>query len=250
MSLAQRLARLEGSLSPRAIALLWLEEAHTFASLPAYVRWLAEQPLDAAPLVRVPAAIETALRTARRGQPRTAVEEAVQQAVRDGVFLVELVIGLNVMAARTIERASLQIARLAVEAQLLASEGTTTSVTSDRRRAWIDALASVERDLQAQAAGRAELEHRFLDRHGALFADTAADWDRLLQQVTTLAPPSPSMRIANRRRRQAVDPGTEPTTEATNAWVTQRVDDARAATLERLGDAAGARAIVGQHLPG
>ena len=53
--------------SPKAATLLWLEEAHQFRSLPAYVDWLIDQPISAAPLERVPeqaraAALEAGMR--------------------------------------------------------------------------------------------------------------------------------------------------------------------------------------------
>ncbi len=54
MSSERRLARLEGTLSPTAAALLWLTEAHGFGTLVAYVAWLIDQPASAAPLYRVP----------------------------------------------------------------------------------------------------------------------------------------------------------------------------------------------------
>ena len=53
MAATRRLAKVEGSLSALATTLLWLEEAHAFGSLPAYVTWLIDQPIAATPLVRV-----------------------------------------------------------------------------------------------------------------------------------------------------------------------------------------------------
>jgi hypothetical protein len=91
----RRLAKLEGALSPKAATLLWLAEAQEFGSLPAYVAWLIDQPISAAPLERVPAQARAAAIEAMRGQPREAVREAAYQAVRDAIFGVELVLRLN-----------------------------------------------------------------------------------------------------------------------------------------------------------
>lgn len=44
MTLARRLAALETSLTPTARILAWLEEAHAFRSLDAYVNSLLDQP--------------------------------------------------------------------------------------------------------------------------------------------------------------------------------------------------------------
>jgi len=46
--------RAVGALSPKAATLLWLEEAHEFGSLPAYVDWLIDQRISVAPLERAP----------------------------------------------------------------------------------------------------------------------------------------------------------------------------------------------------
>ena len=79
MSAERRLARLEGTLTPRVATLLWLTEAHSFSSLPAYVAWLVDQPASAAPLYRVPEAAETGVRAALRGEKHDAVERAARE---------------------------------------------------------------------------------------------------------------------------------------------------------------------------
>ena len=76
MTAERRLAKLEGALSPKAATLLWLEEAHQFDSLPAYVAWLIDQPISVAPLDRVPALARAGALEAMRGQPREAVRMA------------------------------------------------------------------------------------------------------------------------------------------------------------------------------
>ncbi len=84
MTAERILAKLEGALSPKAATLLWLAEAHQFGSLPAYVGWLLDQPVEAAPLWRVPEQAETVIRAAMRGEPREAVRQAVRQTIRHG----------------------------------------------------------------------------------------------------------------------------------------------------------------------
>ena len=108
MTAERRLAKLEGALSPKAATLLWLEEAQQFRSLPAYVNWLIDQPISAAPLERVPEQAWAAAVESMRGQPREAVQEASRGAVRDGLFLVELVLRLNAVAEETIRMEGLR----------------------------------------------------------------------------------------------------------------------------------------------
>jgi hypothetical protein len=122
MTAERRLAKLEGALSPKAATLLWLAEAHEFGSLPAYVAWLVDQPISAAPLERVPAQARAAAVEALRGQPRELMRQAAHQAIRDGVFLVELVLKLNVAAEETIRIGALRYAALFWEMRALTAE--------------------------------------------------------------------------------------------------------------------------------
>ena len=103
MAATRRLAKVEGSLSALATTLLWLEEAHAFGSLPAYVAWLIDQPIAAAPLVRVAEAAEDAVIRAMPRKSEEARAPAIRTAVRDAAFRVELVIGLN-RAAQELSR--------------------------------------------------------------------------------------------------------------------------------------------------
>lgn len=103
MAAKRRLAKVEGSLSAFETTLLWLEEAHAFGSLPAYVAWLIDQPIAAAPLVRVAEAAEDAVIRAMPRKSEEARAPAIRTAVRDAAFRVELVIGLN-RAAQELSR--------------------------------------------------------------------------------------------------------------------------------------------------
>ena len=122
MTAQRRLARIEGSLSPKGATLLWLAEAHQFPTLPAYVGWLIDQPPEAAPLWRVPELAEAAVRTVMRGEPREAILRAVRQVVRDAVFLVELVIRLNLAAEEVTRLEGLRYAALFWEMRALTAE--------------------------------------------------------------------------------------------------------------------------------
>src|SRR5664280_2388343 len=112
MTAERRLAKLGGALSPKAATLVWLEEAHQFRSLPAYVDWLIDQPISAAPFERVPKQARAAALEAMRGLPREVVRVSSHQAVRDAVFLVELVLRLNSVAEEAIRTEGLRHAAL------------------------------------------------------------------------------------------------------------------------------------------
>ena len=56
MTLAKRLDAVEDNLTPQEAVIRWMREAHEFGSCESYGRWLIDQPDDAYPLIRMPAA--------------------------------------------------------------------------------------------------------------------------------------------------------------------------------------------------
>ena len=171
MSAERRLATLEGALSPQAATWLWLVEAHAFGSLPAYVSWLVEQPVSAAPLARVPAQAAAAARLASKGQAREAIAAAMRQATRDAIFLVELVIALNAAAKATTRREGLRYAACFWQLRALSLEANgrpssprqaATRRLIARWQAWRASVETWLTDLYAAAEARALLERRYL----------------------------------------------------------------------------------------
>jgi hypothetical protein len=267
----RRLAKLEGALSPKAATLLWLAEAHQFGSLPAYVDWLIDQPISAAPLERVPAQARAAAVGALRGQPREAVREAAHQAIRDAVFLVELVLRLNSVATETIRIEGLRYAALFWAMRALGAEAElarrnrsradrSAASLVERWQAWCTATAALLTGLYAAEEARALLERRYLDGRPTLFPDAIADWERLRESAERLAGLGEALRLLMDGRRRAprsaeIEPlgldldalrsGARTTAPAVAARL---IDEARAATLDVLGDAEGATSIAARRL--
>ncbi|OGN88096.1 MAG: hypothetical protein A2X23_10990 [Chloroflexi bacterium GWC2_73_18] len=267
MTAARRLARLDGALCPTAAILLWLEEAHRFGSLPAYVTWLLDQPLSAAPLVRVPEQAEAAVLQAMRGQPREAVRQAARQAVRGAVFLVEFVIQLNRAAEETTRLEGLRHAALfwqwralTLEAELAAADAAAggrapAGTLPERWRAWCGAVADLLTELYATEEARGLLERRYLDGHPALFPDAARDWQALREQAERLAALGGSLAVSpperpGRRGRPELDLDALRTAARAlaPAQAADLADLARAAALDLLGDADGAAALAERRL--
>jgi hypothetical protein len=272
MTAHRRLAKLEGALSPKAATLLWLAEAHRFGSLPAYVDWLIDQPISAAPLDRVPTQARTAAVAALRGQPREAVREAAHQAVRDAVFLVELVLRLNSVATEMIRIEGIRYAAffwemraLAAEAELArrsrsrADRSATTSL-AERWQEWREATAALLAGLDAAQEARALLERRYLDGHPALFPDAIDGWGRLREGIERLAGLRDALRPLIEGRRRAprsveIDPPDLDLDALRAAARTQApvvaarlVEEARTAALDVLGDTEGATSIAARRL--
>lgn len=265
------LAKLEGALSPKAATLLWLAEAHRFGSLPAYVDWLIDQPISVAPLERVPAQVRAAALEALRGLPREVVREAAHQAVRDAIFLVELVLHLNSVAEETIRIEGLRYAALFWEMRAITAEAELTrrnrsradrsaSRLVERWQAWCTATATLLTGIYAAGEARLLLECRYLDGHPALFPDATADWDRLREGAERLGSLGDALRPLMEGRRRAprsaeIEPS-DPDLDSlrsgsrTSAPIVaaRLVDEARAATLDVLGDAGSSTALVARRL--
>ena len=82
-----RLRRIETALTPTQAAVLWLQEAHRFESMQAYVEWLAGQPFTAYPLHRLRDLVVPAVEQAMKGADREACDQAIRAAVREVAFL-------------------------------------------------------------------------------------------------------------------------------------------------------------------
>jgi hypothetical protein len=262
MTAERRLAKLEGALSPKAATQLWLAEAHRFGSLPAYVAWLLDQPISAAPLERVPAQARAAAVEALRGQPREAVREAAHQAVRDATFLVELILRLNSVATETIRIEGLRYAALFWELRALTAEaelGTGTEGPDSRRSiarrpaAWRTAVSGWLTSLAAADEARLLLERRYLDGRGVLFPDLGRDWETLRETAARLAglgDALPDLRDGRSRSRGLHDltPRRSAVVCRAEEGAASLADDARAAALDLLGDTEGAVAIAERRL--
>jgi len=267
----RRLAKLEGALSPKAATLLWLAEAHQFGSLPAYVDWLIDQPISAAPLERVPEQARAAAVEALSGLPREVVREASHQAVRDAVFLVELVLRLNSVAEEAIRTEGLRHAALFWEMRAISAEAQLEAAASSRAAregrtarwaAWRAAVASLLGDLYAAEERRAHLERRYLESATTLFPDLAADRLRLREEVERLAGlgalvavTTAGVDVARHRRRPSsrraeidLHQLRAAALEGAPEEAASLLDAARAAALDVLGDAAGAAAAAERRL--
>jgi hypothetical protein len=87
----KRLTQIEAALTPKASVLLWLRQEHQGKTLQEYARWLFEQPLAAAPRIRVERQVVGAIWAAMKGQDPVRIREAARQAKMETDFLILLV---------------------------------------------------------------------------------------------------------------------------------------------------------------
>ena len=271
MTAERRLTKLEGALSPKAATLLWLEETQQFRSLPAYVDWLIDQPISAAPLERVPEQARAAAVEALRGQPRDVVREAAHQAVRDAIFRVELVLRLNSVAEETIRIEGLRYAvffwemrALSAEAELARRRRSRADRSAaglvERWQEWCTATTALLTGIYAAEEARALLERRYLDGHPALFPEVIDELERLRESVERLAglgdALGPLMDGRRRAPRSADIKPRGPDLDALRsgartqapALAAQLIEEARAAALDVLGDTESATSMMARRL--
>jgi hypothetical protein len=271
MTAERRLAKLESALSRKAATLLWLAEAHEFGSLPAYVEWLIDQPISAAPLERVPEQARAAAVEALRGQPREAVREASRGAVRDAIFGVELVLRLNSVAEEIIRIEGLRYAVFFWEMRTLTAEAELArrrrsradrqgSSLVERWQEWCTATAALLTGIYAAEEARLLLERRYVDGHAALFPDAIDDWERLRESAERLASLGdalgPLMDGRRRAPRSADIKPRGPDLDALRsgartqapALAAQLIEEARAAALDVLGDTESATSMMARRL--
>ena len=73
MNLNKRLDKLEKSLTPKQLVVLWLQEIQPYRNVCEYVQYLRGQPERMAPITRMTGQIDQTVRESMKGQPKEAV---------------------------------------------------------------------------------------------------------------------------------------------------------------------------------
>lgn len=123
MSMAKRLDDLKDrSLTPQEAVIVWMQEAHQFGSFVDYGRWLAGQPDEAYPLIRMPEQVVRAIRAKNKGVPGTELRDQFLAVQRDLLFLYYLHSRANMRASSDHEPLSLRVIMLIREIRALTLE--------------------------------------------------------------------------------------------------------------------------------
>jgi hypothetical protein len=187
----RRLEKVEAALTPTQRVLAWLDEAHSWGTLSAYVDSQLDKSPDDFPINRLATAAAEATRGALRGKPPDTLEIAIRKAVRATVFRFHLVLRINVVAHETIDREALIYAALAGQLALLGREDRPERLSDDGHLSRLAqsrdiARSRVDHWLAIQQA-RSLAEERYLDGRAALFPDTAANEAERLRASMELA---------------------------------------------------------------
>jgi hypothetical protein len=233
----RRLEKVEAALTPTQRVLAWLDEAHNWGTLSAYVDSLLDKSPDDFPINRLSADAAGATRGALRGKPADTVGTAVRNAVRATVFRFHLVLRINVVTHETIDRETLIYAALAGQLALLGKGDRPERLADDGHLSRLAqsrdiAMSRVDHWLAVQQA-RSLAEERYLDGRAALFPNTAADEGERLKASMELAIMADAM--ADLDGLSQFEP-TEPGVIAARAGelVADLVAPARATTLDQL----------------
>lgn len=191
----KRLDKVEGSLTPREAALLWLREAHQHPDSAAYSRSLKGQPVSAFPMSVMERQVEGSVRARMKGEKREQVEAAIVQAQRDCIFLFEVAMTAN-REWYEHERA-LRIGRLALASMLrplLDHRAEGAGPQGKQRDAYLERAEHFARFAESflgetlvLRAAFAALGERYFDGEPLLFREAAEAIDELVQGLETIA---------------------------------------------------------------
>jgi hypothetical protein len=233
----RRLDKVEAALQPTQWVLAWLDDAHAFGTLSAYVDSLLDKSPDEYPINRLAHDAATATRAALRGKPAETVGTAVRKAVRATVFRFHLVLRMNVVAHEMIDRETLLYAVYATQIALLTRDDRPERLTDEgylRRLGQCRdiTISRVDGWLAAQQA-RSIAEERYLDGRAAVFPDTAKDEADRLRSCMELAVMADAIAELD-----GLDPAEQTEPEAIRAraelLVADLVEPSRATTLDQL----------------
>jgi hypothetical protein len=176
----RRIDKVEGSLTPRQVVLLWLEEATQFSSLREYVLSIKDQPNSAFPLFRLPDQVEQSARRAMRGKPHDEVERAVRSSVRDVAFLYYLVVQIN--SRELMERRANSL-HLMLVIERLCSFLSNEPLSGSRHAQWLEFVAALGLRLYGFASAADHMGRQYFGGRSPLFPESAECLASLLAQL-------------------------------------------------------------------
>jgi len=253
MTAERRLAALETALSPTELVVRWLDEAHGFGSIEAYVRSMLDDPAVVPPADQLARVAASGARASLRGKGAEAIGKAVDGAIRETIFRFELVLRINTVSHELIDRQMLLDGVFSAQLAMLATAGQDAGrrdMADLRRFAQLRQLIIGRLD-ELEAAGQARLsvEERYLAGHPALFPDGVAAWAEQFKNSEAIGRLAVAL-----TEKDGLPLPLPPDPDARAARVTQLIDDlvepAKVIALEQLGEGRRAFGIATNWLRG
>jgi len=189
MTLRQRLARIETSLTPKQAVLLWLKEALQFESDDLFAKSV-KGPIHEAPRVRVPEMAAKAVRDSLRKKSLKpeSVARAELEARKQADFLIVLVIKLNEEVRLNCLHSSPHLAFLSVQLRWMRARFAEHGVFNATewghwRELHIDTLTR----MWVLRATIAAVSEQYYDSHSVLFSDRESSLNQHIQDAEALA---------------------------------------------------------------
>jgi hypothetical protein len=241
----RRLAKVESGLSPTALVVRWLEEAHAYDDFTAYTGSLLDADPSTFPIDRLVHEAKASAGQQVRGLARNEADTAIDRAIVAVVFRFLLVLRINVMAQEFLDREGLIQGFLAAHIALALVSGEEPSPG----RATLplvqirDLLFRRVTELHAMQSAREAAEVRYLDGHPALFPSGQRAW--ATQRHESEREAVIAMRLAEF---DDADPPPDDDQSALDARVAQLIADhvepARSRAYDELGDGRRAMALA------
>jgi hypothetical protein len=241
----RRLASVETALSPTQLVLRWLEEAHRYDDMTAYMRSLVDRPLGDFPMDRLSREAQESARIRSRGRSRVEVERAARRSLFETLVRGQLVLEINVRSQNWLDREGLiylvlvgQVG-LAVGVSDAPLEGTPLARLVQCR----DLLLGRVTELHAFEAARDRVEGRYLDGAPADFPAARRAWAQQRDDTEMAAVMATRMAELDGADRPA--PEDAATFEARVALLAADfVEPAKSKAYNELGDGRRAQAIA------
>ena len=218
---------------------------------------MADAPVEAAPLSRIVAEVEASVRAASKGRPREEVDSAVRRAVGDAAFQFILFLRLNSSALEIADHEGLRTAAAFYLMGSLLGGPRPDELAPDEQAKhaseqaaawgrWRSIVANLLVLVMVEQEAREELAQRYLGGLDALLSDAEEAWQKFAEQVDRLWSISEALLGAAgpESAEDTVDDASDPLAERVHTRARHIADDARIATLERLGEMSRAVALV------
>jgi hypothetical protein len=234
VTVARRLATLEGELDPTQRVMAWLAEAHAYDSFENYLGAVIDADPSQMPMDRLPREAAAVAPGQRHSTARDR-DDAVHRAICDVVLRVHLVLRIVDVTDSVTRREELVVALLTAHVALTLTRenepGGCLPLVQLR-----DLFLGRVAELLAQEEARKLVEARYLGGHVSLFPATQRRWQALVHEAQTAA--VMTLRLAELDGADPIDEERQllPDPARIEACIADFVEVARIKTLDDVGE--------------
>jgi hypothetical protein len=180
----RRLDKIAGQLTPQQAVLLWMQDAHQYPTVPAYMDSLKDAPDTKYPMMWLPERVEQAVGTALKGEKPDLIKRAERKAVREVAFLFYLQMQVNTRLWGEWRALCFQLAYVALKLGGLCEEEDPSTEDVDEVRKHIVTLL---REYCEWEVATRKIADRYYAGTSALFPRHAEQLARAVEDVERVA---------------------------------------------------------------